>query len=272
MIHTLVEFLSYPFVQRALVAGIVAGGTLSILGIFVVLRRMAFLSDGIAHASLAGVAVGVLLSQEPLYFAIGVSVLFAILIYFLERKTTLAPDTLIGILFTASLALGVMLMQLKRGYQPDLIGFLFGNILTIRTEDLVVMIVLSAGIITLLLTKYRKYLFLSLNAELAQIAGIRVSAYQFVLYIALAVAVVLGVKLLGVILVSALLIIPVSTSKLFTRSAGSLLIASVIIAELSVVTGMVISLVWNVPTGSTIVLVGTAGFFLATVVRLLRTK
>jgi zinc transport system permease protein len=262
----MIQLLGEPFVQRALVAGLFSGVLLAILGIFVALRKMAFFSDGIAHTSLAGVAVALLLGHQPLPWAVGVGVLFAVLIYLLEKRTDIAPDSLIGILFTSSLALGVVLIHFKRGYQPDLLSFLFGNILTIRDYEVAVIVPLSAAIALLLVGGYRKYLFVCLNEELARIAGMRPETHKISLYVILAVATILAIKMFGIILVSALLILPVSFAKLFAASARSLLALSVFFVALVVVAGMLLSLLFNLPTGATIVLAGTAAFSLGIVV------
>jgi zinc transport system permease protein len=261
--ENLAELLSYPFVQRALLAGVFSGALLAVLGIFVVLRKMAFFSDGIAHTALAGVAIALLVGQEPLIWAVGVGTVFALAIYFLERKTDIAPDSLIGILFTSSLALGVVLMNFKRGYQPDLLSFLFGNILTIRSTELWIIIPLAAIILSFVLFNYTKYLFICLNDELAKLAGIRTEIYRVLLYVLLAVSSILAIKMFGIILVSALLIIPVSFSKLFARSAKSLLALSILFVEIIVIGGSILSLVLDLPTGAVIVLTGTILFITA---------
>ena len=265
-----IELWSYPFVQRALLAGVFSGAILAVLGIFVVLRKMAFFSDGIAHTALAGVAIALLVGQQPLVWAVGVGVIFAIAIYFLEKKTDIAPDSLIGILFTSSLALGVVLMHFKEGYQPDLLSFLFGNILTIRSAELWIIIPLAAVILGFVLFNFTKYLFICLNDELAKLAGIHTEMYRLLLYVLLAVSSILAIKMFGIILVSALLIIPVSFSKLFARSAKSLLTLSIIFAELIVVGGSILSLILNLPTGAVIVLTGTALFIAGMAVNRLR--
>lgn len=260
-----ISLLQYPFVQRALVAGIFAAGLLACLGIFVVLKKMSFFSEGLAHASLSGIAIGLLLSQEPLLWALIVSVLFAIAIYFLEKRTNLSPDSLIGILFTSSLALGVLLINLKSGYQPDLMSFLFGNILTISDAEVWIIFAVSLVTIAFLIIAFRKYLFISLNEELAKLSGVNTEFFRFVLYITIAVSVVLGIKMLGIVLVSALLIIPVSTAKLFAHSAKFLLILSIIISEWIMLMGIFLSLIFNLPTGSVIILTGTFTFIISLV-------
>ncbi len=254
------ELFAYPFVQRALLAGIFSGALLAVLGIFVVLRKMAFFSDGIAHTALAGVAIALLVGQQPLLWAVGVGVIFSLAIYFLEKKTDIAPDSLIGILFTSSLALGVVFMNFKKGYQPDLLSFLFGNILTIRSEELWVIIPLAAVILCVVLFNFSKYLFICLNDEIARVSGIHTEIFRLMLYVLLAVSTILAIKMFGIILVSALLIIPVSFSKLFARSAKSLLALSILFVEVIVIGGSLISLYFNLPTGAVIVLTGTVLF------------
>ncbi|MFH1632008.1 MAG: metal ABC transporter permease, partial [bacterium] len=132
------ELLTYPFMQRALIAGAILGVLLASLGVLATLRKMAFFGEGVAHASLAGIAIAVLAGFTPLPFAIAWAVLIAVIIYTLERATKLPSDTLIGILFTASMALGVILIGQTQGYQPELLSFLFGSILTIKSIDLII--------------------------------------------------------------------------------------------------------------------------------------
>jgi zinc transport system permease protein len=194
---------------------------------------------------------------------VGIGVAFSLAIYFLERKTDIAPDSLIGILFTSSLALGVVLMNFKKGYQPDLLSFLFGNILTIQSTELWIIIPLAAVILCFVLFNYNKYLFICLNDELAALAGIHTEIYRVLLYVLLAVSSILAIKMFGIILVSALLIIPVSFSKLFARSAKSLLALSIIFVEVIVIGGSILSLILDLPTGAVIVLTGTILFIAA---------
>lgn len=259
----LLDLLNYPFVQRAIISGLCAGLLLAVLGIFVTLKKMSFFSDGVAHGSLVGVAIGLLFHQEPLLYAIIFSILFSVVIFFLEQKTNLNTDSLLAILFTSSLALGVILMNVQAGYQPDLMSYLFGNILTIRSFE-VWLIAVSSGLICMfLIHKYRTYLLLSLNQELAALSGIAVKRYQLIMYMLLAVATVLSIKVLGIMLVSALLIIPVSTAKLLVTSSKQLLVSSILFSELAIVAGILLSLIFDLPVGSVIVLTATTFFILA---------
>lgn len=236
---------------------------LALLGVFVVLRRMAFFASGIAHASLAGVAIGIIASVNPIIVAIIFAVIFSIIIYLIEKKYSIASDTAIGILFTSGMALGALLISLQPGYQPKLISFLFGNILAIKNTEIWVILVLSVIIFVFILVNLKSITLLSLDKETAYVSGVKVERLNLIWYIMLAVVVVLGIKMLGIVLVSALLIIPVATAKLFARSFKKLLIQSIIFSEAALIGGIVLSYRLDYPTGPTIVLTGAALFVLS---------
>ena len=253
---------AYPFMQRAIIAGIVLAALLAWLGVFVIMKKMSFFSDGIAHASLAGIAIGVLAGVHPLTTAIIFSIVFSLGIYYLEKKTTLSSDAIIGMLFTSGMALGVVLISLKSGYQPDLVSFLFGNILAIRPVDLVIISLLSVLIVVFLFYNHKNITLMAFDMDTAYLAGVKVDLLQITFYIMLAVSVVLGLKILGIVLVSALLIIPASTAKLISKSFKGLLLRSVLLSEGIVLLGIVLSYYLDSPTGPMIVLVGTGAFIL----------
>lgn len=259
----MLEIFQYPFMQRALIAGVILAAILALLGIFVVLRKMSFFASGIAHASLAGVAIGILTSQNPLIVALILSVIFSIIIYLLENKYRIASDTTIGIIFTSGMALGVVLMSLHQGYQPELISFLFGNILSINNQEIWLILLLGFLIIFFISFCLRELTLLSLDKETAYITGVKVNRLQAILYITLSVSIVLGIKVLGIILISALLITPVATSKLLATSFKKMAILSVVLAEAAVLSGMFLSYYLDLPTGPTIVLVSTIIFILS---------
>ncbi len=257
------DLFQLPFMQRAFIAGIFLGALLAFLGVFATLRKMAFFGEGIAHASLAGISIAILAGLSPLPIAIAWSMFIGLLIFLLERRTRLSSDTLIGILFTSSMALGVVLMSFTSGYQPELLSFLFGNILGVRPTDLLIIAVATIIILSWLLHSLRELTYLSLNEESARVSGIRVETKTLMLYMSLSVATVLGVKILGIILVSALLIIPPATSRLLTNTFRTYMIGSVIVSELAIIGGLLSSYWLDIPSGAAIVLVGTIGFFLA---------
>ena len=261
----MIEIFDQPFMVRALIAGVMLGLLLSSLGIFVTVRKMSFFGDGIAHASLAGIAIAILAGFSTLPIAILWGVAVASGIYIFEQKTKLSSDTLIGIFFTASMAFGVILMQFTQGYQPELISFLFGNILTVREIDIAIMAVCTTLIFAWLIPSFKSMLHLSLSEESAKVSGIKSGLQLYLFYLALAVATVLGVKILGVVMVSALFVIPPAIARLFSKSFSSYSRWSIIIAELIILSGLIISYYADIPSGATIVLVGAGSFFLASV-------
>ena len=259
----MLEIFELSFMQRALITGIILAVVLAYLGILVILRKMSFFADGIAHSSLAGVAIGVLASFYPLVSAIVFSLLMGVLIYYLEEKSKLSSDTIIGIVFSSGLALGAMLMSFKSGYQPELISFLFGNILAITWLDLIIISIVGLLILLFVKLYYRKLVLISLNEDLAQAQGLRSKNLKLLLYLSLSVAVVLAIKVLGLILASALLIIPVATAKSFSKSLKQLNFLSVFIAIVTVFLGLLLSYYFNLSTGPSIVLLGAFFFFVS---------
>lgn len=257
----MIEILTLPFMQRAFIAGISLGALLACMGMFVVARRISFFGDGIAHASLAGVAIGIVAGLNPFLTALLTGVIVAIGIYILERKTRIASDALIGLIFTTSLALGVVLLSLRSGYQPELISFLFGNILTLTRIDVLLITLFSVSIISILAMTFKQFALVVFDRTTAWLRGLPVKTFEFLFYVILAIAVVLGVKLLGIILVSALLIIPPTAAKLVARSLTSLIVISVVLAEVAVISGLTLSYYLDLPSGATIILVSALLFF-----------
>lgn len=260
----LFDVLQLPFMQRALLAGVILALLLASLGVFATLRRMAFFGEGVAHASLAGLAIALLAGVAPLPVALLWAFLVAALMFIIEQRTTLPRDTVIGILFTASMSLGVVLMSLTEGYQPELFTFLFGSILAIRQADILVLATAATVILTGLVVFGRQLFLLCVNEDSARIAGIHTNVVTLLLYFALAAAMVLGVHMLGIILVSALLIIPPATGRLLATSLRSYVVLANVFAVAAVLVGLVLSAMLNLPSGASIVLVAAGVFGVAT--------
>ena len=260
------DLFTYPFMQRALIAGSILAILLAALGVFATLRKMAFFGEGVAHASLAGIAIAILTGLTPLPVAVLWAIAVSLFLFWLERYTRLPSDTLIGIFLTGSMSLGVVLMNFTEGYQPELLSFLFGSILSITTTD--VYVIVGIAFVTLIwLAVYRRQLtFMSLSEESAEVSGVNTYVQTMLLYVALGVATVLGVKILGIILVSALLVLPPATARMVTESFKSYTILSIIISFITVISGLVLSLALDLPSGAVIVLIGTVLFFLTALI------
>jgi zinc transport system permease protein len=264
------EFLSYGFIQRALITGALLGVTCAILAVFVVLRRMAFIGVGISHAALGGVAIGLLAGVPPVMAAGAFSVAVAWVIAWITRKGEVSEDTAIGIFFPTAMALGVALISLSQTYRQDLLAYLFGNILSVGPGDLWVLLVLSGISLGVLGLFFKEFLFLGIDEEAARAAGLPTHFLNYLLLTILAVTIVAAMKLVGIILVSAFLVIPAATGQALARSIKGMVAISVGSALLSVAAGLWLSWIWSLPSGASIVLFGAALFFVAYVLGTLR--
>lgn len=257
------DLLTYGFLQRALFAGILTGALCGVLGFFVILKRLSFIGVGISHSALGGIAIGVLLGLPPLPAAAAFATVVAWAIGWLSRTGRMHEDTAIGILFSSAMALGVALMSLSSAYQADLFGYLFGNILAVSPADLWLLggiTVLVLGTVTLL---FKELLFLSFDEDVARASGLPVSLLYYVLLTCLALAVVAAIRVVGLVLVEALLVIPAAIGYQVTRRYRIMLMISVGSAVGASAAGLAISYRFDIAAGATIVLVLAASFFAA---------
>jgi ABC-type Mn2+/Zn2+ transport system permease subunit len=250
------DFLQYGFMQRAFIAGLCSAILLGWLGAFLTTRKMSFLGDGIAHASLAGIAFAILIGWAPMPVAIVFSIIVAIGIYVVEKKIHLSSDTAIGILFTTSMAIGIVLLQYYEGYQPELVSYLFGNILAIGKIDVLTIVISTLFILLFLYKHYTKMVFTTFDRDGAYLSGISLAYYDLSLYIISAITIVISIKLVGIILVSALIVMPSAIAKFFAKSFKSFVIYSSIFSACIVFFGLILSYFLNWPSGATIILFG----------------
>lgn len=261
------EIFQYPFMVRAIIAGVFVAVLLGWLGTFIVTRRMSLIGDGLAHASLAGIALALLLGWAPLPVAVVFSMIMAALIYLLEKKTKISGDMAIALMFTTGMAIGIILLHFYQGYQPELVSYLFGNILTVNSYDLINILAFGGVILICLLLFYRRILFCTFDPIGAYLSGIKVWIYDLVLYLSVAVAIILSIKLIGIILVSALLVTPSAIAKLFSHSFRQFTYLAIITSVVIVFFGLLLSYFLDLPSGAVIVLLGTLLFVLSGLVR-----
>lgn len=256
-------FLDYPFVQRALVAALVVAVLGSLLGVYVVLRGLSLLGDGLAHISFAGVALGLVLGLYPLAFALGFAVVGALAIQWLRSSGAVRGDTAIGILFTAGLAFGVILISKSRGFGLDLTSYLFGNILAVTTGDLLLVGGIAAGLLVAFALFRKEFFYLTFSEEAARLSGLPVGALNVLFTTLTAATIVVAARVVGILLVSALLVVPAAASLQFAKSFRVALALSVAAGVLSVLAGMLASVWWGLATGASIALASTVVFGLA---------
>jgi zinc transport system permease protein len=257
----LTDFLSYGFVQRALVTGTLLGVSCAVLSFFVVLRRMAFVGVGLSHTALGGVAIGVVFGVPPLLAAAIFTTGVAWVIGWIGGRTGVSEDTAIGVFFPAAMALGIVLISLSPEYRQDLMGYLFGNILSVGPEDVLPIASVSLLGLGVIAFYFKELLFVGVDLEAARAAGLPVTGLRLLLLTVLAVTIVAAVRLVGIVLVSAFLVIPAATGQAVARSLSGMLGIAVGSAVFSVVTGLWLSWMWDLPSGAAIVLVAAGLFF-----------
>lgn len=256
------DILTYPFMQRALIASVVVGILCSYAGCFVVMRRMAFFSDAIAHAAFAGIAVGMLLNIDYSISSVAVAILIAFFIAYLSEKTTLSNDTAIGIGFSAAIASGMLIIGMLDGYRGDLFAFLFGDILTISNNDLLLLSGVGIIVLATLIIFLKPLLQIAFNKDIAKVEGTKVRLFEYLLFFVIALVVTVSLKIVGIILVTSLLIVPAASAKNLATNMRQLFGLSITFGVISGIAGLMLSIHFNSPSGPTIVLVSIGIFFL----------
>lgn len=251
----LVHIFQYTFIQRAFITGIFIAILCSILGMFLVLRNLSLIGDGLAHVSFGALAVGLFFGFYPVYIVIPLVVLASILILKLTEKAKLYGDAAIGVVSSFGIALGIILASISHGFNVDLLSYLFGNILSVGFEEMILTIGLSIVVIAVIYLLYHDLFFLTFSQELAQVSGIKTKKINTLLVILTAVTVALSIRVVGVMLISSLLILPAVSSLQIARGFKLAIITAVIFSVVSVITGILISFFLNLPAGATIVII-----------------
>ncbi len=252
--------LEYPFMQRALAAGLLMGALCPLLGVFVVIRRMSFFGDAIAHSAFTGIALGLLLGVEPGLAAVVFAIVVALGMGFLQARSRIPSDTIIGVFFSGAAALGILLIGLLQGYRTNLFAYLFGDILTIGWPDLRMTALLLVGVAGVIAALWRPLLQVALNRDLAAVQGVSVPAMEYTLMVLLAVTVAVSIKLVGILLVTALLIIPAAAARNVSGSVRQMCVLAVVFGEVAACAGLFGSYGLNTASGPTIVMASIALF------------
>jgi len=254
------EWFNHGFMLRALVAGILVGGLASYYGVFIVQRRMSFLGSGLAHAAFGGVALALLLQTEPLFIAIPFTVVVALAINWVSSHTKLAADTAIGIFFAVAVALGIVFLSLREGTTYDAFAYLFGSILAISSTDLWIVVAISLVALATLPRLWGNWAFATFDREIAHADGRPVERDDYILTVLLAVTIVVSIKMVGILLIAAFLVIPAATAQLITPTFAAMTLTSVLLGMSSAVGGLIASYELDMPTGAIIILCQAAVF------------
>ena len=261
----ILEALSYGFMQKALVAGIAVGLICSFMGTFLVLRRYSLFGDGIAHVAFGGISVGLFLGVFPLWTAFIVSIFGGLGLQKLRQSTKISGDSAVAVVLVSGLAVGVILVSSSGGFSVDLFSFLFGSILLISNEDTIMILAISAGIIATLTIMQKQFLHLTFNEEQAKLVGLRTTLLNYAFVVLASITVVTSMRLVGILLISALIVIPNITAMMFGKGFKKTVFISMSISVISVVSGILVSYFLNVAPSGTIVVIAV-GILVGTLV------
>ncbi len=259
----MLDLLAYDFMQRSLLAAAMVGGLCSIIGVFVVLRGLAFVGAGTSHAAFAGVALGYLIGWPPLLLAIVFGLATVWITGWVEERGRMKLDVSIGILYTTTMSLGILFIGLMKTYNAEVYGYLFGSVLSVTPEEIRIIGALSILVLGLLLVFSKELYFIAFDQEMAEASGVPARQMFFLLLTLVALTVVVSLKTVGAILVFAMILIPASTAYQLTHSLKTLTLYSSAIGIFTSVAGVLISAIWDVPSGPAIVLLATTLFFIA---------
>lgn len=261
----MMDVLQFEFMQNALLAGILVSIICGVIGTFVVVNRIVFLAGGIAHAAYGGIGLAFFFGFSYMVGTLGFSLAAAVIMAAVTLKSRQRSDTMIGVLWAVGMALGVLLLDLTPGYNVDLMSYLFGSILTVPRSDLGLIAVLSAAILLIIWYFYYDLLAMSYDQEFAMVRKVPVKLLYFLLIAMIAVAVVMTIRVVGLILVIALMTIPPYIAEKYARSLGIMMILSAFLSTLFTLSGLWLSYIWNLTSGATIIMVSAGGFFLSIV-------
>jgi len=256
----MIEALQFEFMRNALAGALLASVACGMIGTFVVVKRIGYISGGIAHAAFGGIGLGYWLGINPLLSLVPFSLASALGIGIVSKKGKVAEDTAIGILWAMGMAIGILFIGFTPGYVPDLFSYLFGNILTVTRNDIYFIIALDLVIMLIVFALYKEFLALAFDEEYAEVSGVKTMFIYLLLLCLIAVTIVMLVRVVGIILVIALLTIPAAIAKQYTRSLGKMMFLAVFTSAVLTVGGLWFSYEFNIASGATIILLSGAAF------------
>ncbi len=267
MIQFLTTLWSYGFMRNALLAGVLVSIACGIIGTLVVLNRIVFISGGIAHAAYGGVGIAYFLGADPVLGAVGFSLLSSLAMGLVHRKEGQRADTIIGVMWAIGMAIGIIFLSLSPGYKADLMSFLFGSILAVSTMDLWLMAGIALLSLVFMLLFYRQLLALSFDQTFATVRNVPVGPLYLAMITLIGLTVVIAMRVVGLIMVIALLTIPPAIANLYLKDMRAIMALSAALSMLFCTIGLIISYVLNFPSGAVIILVAGLAYVLAALIR-----
>ncbi|NLM37552.1 MAG: metal ABC transporter permease [Firmicutes bacterium] len=253
-------FLQYEFIQNAVLAGVLSSLACGVAGVYVVVKRITFISGGIAHAVLGGIGVAYYFGRDPLVGAVVTALCSAVLLGLINLTARQHEDIIIGALWAVGMAVGVIFMALTPGYNVDLMSFLFGNILMVTKPVLWALFLLDLAILLVVAVFYRQFLLVCYDEEYARLRGLPVKALYILLLALIALTVVILIKVVGLIMVIALLTLPAAVAGLFAHNLHRMMLLATVLSFLFILSGLVFSYQLNLPSGAIIVVMASVGY------------
>ena len=268
----LLEMFSWPFMQRALIAGVLVSLCAALLGVSLVLKRYSMIGDGLSHVSFGALAIAVALGVTPLYFSIPVVILAAFFLLRAADSPGRSNDAAIAALSAASLAIGILVISRTSGMTTDVDSYMFGSVLAMSWGDVALAVALCAAVLALFILFYHKIFAITFDETFAQATGVKADLYNTLIAILTAVTIVLGMRMMGALLISSLIIFPALTSMRVCKTFKSVIINSAVISVVCLVLGITVSYVWGTPAGASVVMVNIAALLLYSLIGLIRNK
>ena len=265
MLENVIEMFSYPFMVRAFIVGALVALCSSLLGVSLVLKRYSMIGDGLSHVGFGALAVAAALNAAPLAAAIPVVIVAAVLLLRIRGNSRIKGDAAIALISTSSLAVGVMVISMTTGMNTDVYNYMFGSILAMSAGDVRLSVALAVVVLALYIFFYHKIFAITFDETFAQATGVKADLYNTLIAILTAVTIVLGMRMMGALLISSLIIFPALTSMRVCRTFKSVIINSAVISVVCLVIGITVSYVWATPAGASVVMANIAALLLYTI-------
>jgi len=272
MFDWLLEMFSYTFITRAMLVGMIVSLCAALLGVSLVLKRYSMIGDGLSHVGFGALAVAMVLGVAPLAFTIPVVVLAALLLLRLSETSKIKGDAAIGMIATAALAIGVMVLSLARNANADISGYLFGSILVMSKDDVTISLWLGGAVLVLFVLFYRRIFTVTFDEAFARATGLNAGLYNTLIAVLTAVTIVLGMRLMGAMLISSLVIFPALTAMRICKSFRAVTLTAAAVSLVSFFIGMSVSYLLSTPAGASVVLVNAVMFLLFSLAARLRSS
>ena len=271
-LNKFIDVLSYPFMSRALIVGILVCLCASLLGVILVLKRYSLIGHGLADVGFASLSLAMATGVSPIYVSTPIVIITSFIIMYISQRKQINGDVAIGVFSTGALAFGVIITALSNGLNMDVYGYMFGSILAMTSTDVTMSIILAIIVITIFIIFYNRLFIVTADENFARASGINVTFYQFLISFLTALTVVIGMRMMGTLLISSLIIFPAVIAKNFARSFKGLIILSAIISIFCFIVGMSVSFFFSLPTGAGIVFINIVTMIVCSIINAITSR